>query len=76
MAKYELISPLLNGATFSNYTTANLTSGPISNEFATVAFRMGHYLSCPGCVPACRFVWNSYGFQHDQLFQQCSRRLY
>ena len=43
MATYGL-SPLPNGNTFSNYTTANLTSGPISNEFATAAFRMGHSL--------------------------------
>lgn len=43
MAKYGL-SPLPNGTTFSNYTTTNLTSGPISNEFATAAFRMGHSL--------------------------------
>ena len=38
------MSPLPNGNTFSNYTTANLNSGPISNEFATAAFRMGHSL--------------------------------
>ena len=43
MATYGL-SPLPSGNTFSNYTTANLTSGPISNEFATAAFRMGHSL--------------------------------
>ena len=43
MAKYGL-SPLPSGTTFSNYTTANLNSGPISNEFATAAFRMGHSL--------------------------------
>ena len=43
MAKYGLI-PLSGGASFSGYNTDNLTSGPISNEFAAAAYRMGHFL--------------------------------
>lgn len=35
------LAPLSSGS-FSNFT--NYTSGPISNEFATAAFRMGHSL--------------------------------
>lgn len=43
MTKYQL-TPLSGGNTFSGYTTNGLTSGPISNEFATAAFRIGHSL--------------------------------
>ncbi len=43
MAKYNF-TPLTGGNTFNGYTTNGLTSGSISNEFATAAFRMGHSL--------------------------------
>ena len=35
------LNPLKSGY-FTNYTS--VTSGPVSNEFATAAFRMGHSL--------------------------------
>ena len=43
MSKYKL-TPLSGGNTFGGYTTNGLISGPISNEFATAAFRIGHSL--------------------------------
>jgi len=43
MTKYQL-TPLSGGNTFSGYSTNGLSSGPISNEFATAAFRIGHSL--------------------------------
>lgn len=41
MSTYGL-TPLTTGFMTNNNT--NITTGPISNEFATAAFRMGHTL--------------------------------
>ena len=43
MTKYGL-TPLSGGSTFTGYSTKDLISGPITNEFATAAFRSGHSL--------------------------------
>ncbi len=42
--KYSLLRPLPGNKTLGKYNATTSSSGPISNEFATAAFRMGHSL--------------------------------
>jgi len=44
MEKYSLLRPLQGKQTFQGNKITTSSSGPISNEFATAAFRMGHSL--------------------------------
>lgn len=44
MQKYSLLRPLPGSKTLKNNKEPTSSSGPISNEFATAAFRMGHSL--------------------------------
>lgn len=44
MQKYSLLRPFPGNKTFQSNKGPTSSSGPISNEFATAAFRMGHSL--------------------------------